>query len=82
MNDMNDKEKPRTDEYAFGIKQHIFTIFNMKTPRTDEEKIFDIGNLCKYNLDPSLVESTGHYTNSEIMRLIKMVVDCPSKESN
>ena len=80
MNDMNDKEKPRTDEYAFGIKQHIFTIFNMKTPRTDEEKIFDIENLLKYNLNPSLVERTGHYTNSEIMRLIKMVVDCPSAD--
>ena len=78
---MNDEEEPSNpDEYAFGIKQHIFTIFNMKTPRTDEEKIFDIGNLCKYNLDPSLVESTGHYTNSEIMRLIKMVVDCPLKK--
>ena len=60
-----------SDEYAFGIKQHIFTIFNMKTPRTDDEKIFDIGNLVK---------STEHYTNREIMRLIKMVVDCPSKK--
>ena len=68
---MNDKEKPRTDEYAFGIKQHIFTIFNMKTPRTDEEKIFDIGNLVK---------NTEDYKKSEIMRLIKMVVDCPSKK--
>tara|TARA_B100001013_G_C24278649_1_gene311914 strand:+ start:192 stop:386 length:195 start_codon:yes stop_codon:yes gene_type:complete len=61
-------------EYAFGIKQHIFTIFNMKTPRTDEEKIFDIENLLKYNLKAL------HYTNSEIMRLIKMVADCPSKK--
>ena len=69
---MNDEEKPIV--YAFGIKQHIFTIFNMNTPRTDEEKIFDIENLLKYNLKAL------HYTNSEIMRLIKMVVDCPSAD--
>ena len=61
------------DEYAFGIKQHIFTIFNMKTPRTDEEKIFDIRNLVK---------GTEITKTSEIIRFIKMVVDCPSKESN
>ena len=58
-------------EYAFGIKQHIFTIFNMKTPRTDEEKIFDIRNLVK---------GTEITKTSEIMRLIKMVADCPSKK--
>jgi hypothetical protein len=61
------------DEYAFGIKQHIFSIFNMKTPRTDEEKIFDIRNLVK---------GTEITKTSEIIRFIKMVVDCPSKESN
>ena len=66
---MNDEEKPIV--YAFGIKQHIFTIYNMKTPRTDEEKIFDIRNLVK---------GTEITKTSEIMRLIKMVVDCPSAD--
>ena len=57
-------------EYAFGIKQHIFTIFNMKTPRTDEEKCYDIRNL---------IRSTEHYTNHEIMEMMKMIVDAPSR---
>ena len=41
-----------------------------KKPRTDEEKCFDIRNL---------IRSTRYYTNHEIMEMMKMIVDGPSK---
>tara|TARA_B100001013_G_C24394011_1_gene357238 strand:+ start:88 stop:318 length:231 start_codon:yes stop_codon:yes gene_type:complete len=41
-----------------------------KKPRTDEEKCWDIRNL---------IRSTEHYTNHEIMEMMKMIVDAPSR---
>ena len=41
-----------------------------KKPRTDEEKCWDIRNL---------IRSTRYYTNHEIMEMMKMIVDDPSK---
>ena len=41
-----------------------------KKPRTDEEKCFGIRNL---------IRSTRYYTNHEIMEMMKMIVDSPSK---
>ena len=41
-----------------------------KRPRTDEEKCYDIRNL---------IRSTRYYTNYEIMEMMKMIVDSPSR---
>ena len=41
-----------------------------KKPRTDEEKCWDIRNL---------IRSTRYYTNHEIMEMMKMIVDSPSR---
>ena len=41
-----------------------------KKPETDEEKLFHIRNH---------VRATKYYTNHEIMEMMKMIVDSPSK---